>query len=131
MSFIPKVRHQKTAFDSRAEEDCYESLKWKEKIGEIKDLETQVRVKLLNGIYHHTDFKFTFTDTDETVWAEYKGFEDARWKMVKKIWRYHGPGRLFIYKGRKLALLCVEVITPQKGDYDAESKEETSKEVKN
>ena len=102
-----------SGFASRAEFQCFQLLKLRERAGEIKDIQCQVTSPLTAGITHKTDFKFFDIQRNAYVWAEYKGFEDARWRMIRKLWKEHGPGVLEIYKGAGLRISCTETITPK------------------
>lgn len=102
------------SFASQGERDCYCYLKLLEKEGELKDLYCQVTTPLTAGITHKTDFKYFDVKLQEPVWAEYKGFEDQRWRDIRKLWKYYGPGVLRIYKGKGLRIYCTETIRPEK-----------------
>jgi len=99
-------------FTSKGEHDCYQMLKLREKAGEITDIECQVTSELTAGITHKTDFKVWDRTIHEFVFIEFKGFEDHRWLLIKKLWKVYGPGRLQIYKGKGLRMILVEEIIP-------------------
>lgn len=100
------------AFASKGERDCYEMLKLMERAGDIRDLECQVTTELIPKLTHKTDFKCFDLKRNEPLWIEYKGFEDQRWRDIKKLWKHCGPGRLKVYKGYGLRMILVEEIIP-------------------
>ena len=72
----------------------------REKAGEIRDIKSQCRVELtLACIATKVDFCFTDCSTGETVYAEAKGFETDRWKIIKRLWRFYGPAKMEIWTG--------------------------------
>jgi hypothetical protein len=100
------------SFHSKGERDCYEYLRLLERAGEIDSIESQVTTHLTAGITHKTDFKYWDNKLGETVWAEFKGMEDQRWRDIRKLWKCYGPGRLKVYKGRGTRIYCYEEIIP-------------------
>lgn len=100
-------------FASQGERDCYHLLKLMERAGEIKDIECQVTTPLIAGITHKTDFRVWDNRLSEHVWYEYKGFEDQRWRDIRKLWSYCGPGILRVIKGRGLRMAVSEEILPE------------------
>jgi hypothetical protein len=101
------------SFHSQGERDCYVYLKLLERAGEIDSIECQVTTRFpIKGLTHKTDFKYFDLKLQETVWAEFKGMEDQRWRDIKKVWRYCGPGRLREYKGRGTRIFVSEEIIP-------------------
>jgi hypothetical protein len=101
------------SFHSQAERDCYQYLKLLERAGEIDSIECQVTTPLTAGITHKTDFKYWDCKLGETVWGEYKGFEDQRWRDIRKLWKFYGPGRLRVYRGRGTRITLAEEIIPE------------------
>lgn len=104
---------------SKGERDCYEYLKLLARSGEIDSLECQVSTPLAAGIKHKTDFKYWNLKKGETEWAEYKGFEDQRWRDIKKLWKHFGPGRLIVYGGYGTRIRIIETIIPIERGIDA------------
>ena len=46
-------------------------------------------------------------------WAEAKGAETERWRIIKKLWRFYGPGELSIWvAGRNGEPYLQETIRP-------------------
>lgn len=109
-----RMHYAGRSFASKGERDCFCMLQLMERAGEIDSIECQVTSHLTAGITHKTDFKYWDLKRGETVWAEYKGMEDARWRIIRKLWHMHGPGRLRIYKGYGLRVTCTEEIIPDK-----------------
>lgn len=103
------------SFHSKGERDCYEYLKALEKEGELRDIECQVTTKLTAGLTHKTDFKCWDNKKDEPLWVEYKGFVDQRWRDIKKLWKFYGPGRLKVYGGYGNRIKLLEEIIPLDG----------------
>lgn len=83
-----------------------------ERAGEIDTIECQVTSHLTAGINHKTDFKIWDLKLGEAVWVEYKGFEDQRWRDIKKLWKLYGPGRLRVYGGYGLRMKLIQEIIP-------------------
>lgn len=117
MRSFQKYRSKRVAYDgynfaSQLEAAVYEILKLREKCGEIKDIQHQDHIYLTEArICYIPDFKFFDCKYDEYAWAEAKGFETTDWKIKLKLWRYYGPGRLYIYKGSaKRPMLSDEII---------------------
>jgi hypothetical protein len=101
------------SFHSKGERDCYQMLLLMEKAGEIDSIECQVSTPLTAGITHKTDFKVWDLKLGETVWIEYKGFIDQRWRDIKKLWSVYGPGRLKVYGGYGLRMKLLDEIIPK------------------
>ncbi len=87
-------------------------LKMREKAQELDSIECQVTTPLTAGITHKTDFTCFDIKLGEKVWVEYKGFEDQRWRDIRKLWKFYGPGRLRVYKGYGLRVTLSEEIIP-------------------
>lgn len=108
-----RVSYSDRSFASKGERDCYQMFELMERAGEIDSIKCQVTTTLLPGLTHRTDFSYRDIQSNKTIWAEFKGFEDQRWRDIKKIWRFHGPGTLKVYKGSGLRICCVETIYPE------------------
>lgn len=104
------------SFPSQLEANLYATLLRLEEKKEIKDLQLQDSVLLvdakkpINRIRCKIDFKATHCVSDMPVWFEAKGIETDRWRLVKKLWRAFGPGRLEVWKGSGKSLFLAEVI---------------------
>ena len=103
------------SFHSGLERDTYEHLKLLERAGEIEDLKCQVHVLLTRAeIKSIIDFSWKNTKTGEIEYGEAKGFETEVWLLKKKLWKYYGPGKLTIFKGRVNKFISIaEVIIPK------------------
>ena len=69
-------------------------------------------VKLTAGIAMRPDFFFECFKCDHIEYHEYKGFETAIYKLKKKLWKEHGPAKLYVWKGTGKNLKIVETLTP-------------------
>lgn len=85
-------------FDSKAERDRAEELMLLERAGEIRDLVEQPRVELEPGIRFKPDF--SYVERGRLVHEDVKGVETERFRLIKKLWRLHGPSVLRITKRR-------------------------------
>jgi hypothetical protein len=59
------------------------------------------------------DFRTYELATKHHVFWEAKGFEDEKWKYKRKIWLWHGPGPMRIFKGSARSFKMVEELVPQ------------------
>lgn len=101
------------SFASQLEAAVFNILQLREKCGEISDIQHQDHVYLTEArICYIADFKFLDKKTNEYAWAEAKGFETPEWKIKLKLWRYYGPGRLYIYKGSAKRVTLTDEILP-------------------
>ena len=83
-------------FDSLAERDRHTELTIFQAAGKISDLKRQTRVELEQDIFYRTDFDYVSNGI--RVYEDVKGVETERFRLIKKIWRLHGPGELLIVK---------------------------------
>lgn len=101
------------SFASKLEASVYQILKLREKAKEIEILQTQDHIYLTQArIGYIPDFKCIFLDTNIPFWVEAKGFETDKWPIIKKLWRYYGPGVLEIWKGTHINPILIETISP-------------------
>lgn len=100
------------SFMSQGEANCYAYLKLLEQAGEIRDIETQVTVRLTRAeIRYIMDFRFFDIQKNKVFYADFKGFETERWAILKKLWPYYGPAPLIIYKSfRNREISIAEII---------------------
>lgn len=109
-----KIDHAGYSFASKLEAAVFDILKWREKAGEIRDIQCQDSIYLTDArIEYRADFRFTVATTGEVVWAEAKGFENEKWPLKRRLWIYYGPGALEIYKGTYESPKLVEVLKPK------------------
>lgn len=108
-----KVSYDNFSFASKLEASVYTMLKSRENAGEIKIIQHQDHVYLTKARIHYIpDFKCLDVKTNAIFWVEAKGYEDPKWPMKKKLWKFYGPGTLEIYKGTHLRPFIDEIITP-------------------
>lgn len=100
------------SFASKGERDCYAYLRLLERDGKLDLIECQVTTQLTAGITHKTDFKCFDLVKGETIWVEYKGFVDQRWRDIRKLWAHFGPGPLRVYGGYGLRMKLMDEIIP-------------------
>lgn len=99
------------SFDSQGERDCFEMLKAEELAGRIRDLRCQVSVYLGEARYRYiADFEFFDVELGETIWGDFKGHEQPRWRDTVKQWRAYGPGRLRVWKKARDQIVLVKEI---------------------
>lgn len=99
-------------FDSSAEADRAAELALLEQAGEITGLQFQPRIELERGIYYRPDF--VYEERGRAVYEDVKGVETERFRLVKKLWRLHGPGPLRITKrqSRRHGFRVVQEVAP-------------------
>lgn len=84
-----------------------------EKQGQIKDFTRKATVRFDSiGLSYKPDGKYHHVALNETRWIEAKGMETDRWKMIKKIWKHIGPGKLEVYKANHRGIYLAETIEP-------------------
>lgn len=102
------------SFPSKGECALYDQLRFREKIGEIEEISLQHRVRLTEEVFWKVDFMYRVASTGEMVLAEYKGMEDANYKIKKKLFKEFGEMKLEIYKGSYKRLILVETMIPKR-----------------
>lgn len=86
-------------YSSKLECAVAEMLKARVAKDEIYDLREQQTVRLTEaGITYKADFSYRWGN-DELVYVEAKGVDGARWRIIKKLWRFYGPAPLEVWKG--------------------------------
>lgn len=83
-------------FDSQLERNRAIELVLLLRAGEISDLNFQPSYELVECIKYRPDFDYM--ENGRRVVEEVKGFETDRWWVIKKLWQYHGPHLLRVYK---------------------------------
>lgn len=102
------------SFHSKLEASVYQILKLREKAGELEILQTQDHVYLSQArIGYVPDFRCRYLANGALFWVEAKGFETEKWPMIKKLWRFYGPGPLEIWKGTHMNPKLIETIVPK------------------
>lgn len=110
----PSTSSDNRSFPSKLERDVYELLLQRQKLGEIKDLQCQIQVHLTKAkILYKPDFKYFNCVNEQTEYAEAKGFETNIWNLKKRLWKFYGPAKLFIYKASGKIIVLSEIIEPQ------------------
>ncbi len=100
-------------FPSRLEANLYTHLKIQQVGGYITDLKRHGTVMLSDAkVSYKPDFQAFHVEHSEQVYYEAKGMETDRWRLVKKLWKYYGPGRLFVYKANWKGVYVDEEIIP-------------------
>ena len=85
----------------------------RERAKEITDIKCQTAVELTAAkIRTKMDFSYVVIASDERIWVEAKGVETERWRMIEKLWRFYGPGKLEIWKGRFEKPTITDLIDP-------------------
>lgn len=112
-----KVEHAGHWFDSKLEKSLFDLLSLREKAGEIGYLSHHPGTVFLSEarIQYRPDFRYVNRETGKTEYAESKGFQDQKWPLKKKLWKFYGPGILHIYMGSATNLKLVETIIPKAG----------------
>jgi hypothetical protein len=44
------------------------------------------------------DFSWTDTDTGQTIYGEFKGFETPEYRIKRRLWKHYGPGSLVVFR---------------------------------
>lgn len=111
MSFAKSLRHKiprgsvrgnkygaiaRDGFPSKLEARTYDILLFRQAAQEITGLCRQTRVELTDAKIA-CKIDFSFIDNGVEAFAEAKGVETERWVIIKKLWRYYGPGNLEIW----------------------------------
>ncbi len=107
-------------FPSKLEKAVHAILLLREAANEICNIRRQERVELtVAKIPCKIDFAFDVASAVEggclfiRHYAEAKGIETERWRMIKKLWRSYGPGELEIWvAGRNGEPYLQETIRP-------------------
>lgn len=87
-------------FPSKLERAVFETLRILEAAKEIKDIKRQQTVVLTDAhIRCKIDFSFINLKTGELEYAEAKGVEGERWRIIEALYRVYGPAPLTVWKG--------------------------------
>lgn len=88
-------------FDSKLEANRYQELKILKKIGEIKDLDRQVKFELqpsykkngktIRAIYYIADFVYYDLNKKKKIVEDTKGFKTEVYKLKKKLFEFKYP----------------------------------------
>lgn len=104
------------SFPSRLEAAVFAHCRLREASGEIKDLTRYGTVRLTAAaISYKPDAKATYSETGQEFWIEAKGYDnDSRWRVIKKLWAFYGPGPLEIWKKNSKGIYLEETIIPKR-----------------
>lgn len=103
-----KVSYDNFTFGSKLEASVYHLLKANP---EIEVLQCQDHILLTKAeIKYIPDFKCRDIKTDTIFWAEAKGMPTPSFNIKKKLWKFYGPGALWIYSGSHQRPYLDEVI---------------------
>lgn len=81
--------------------------------GEIEILQREDRVELHDARFIYTpDFRCRDLETGEEFWVEAKGVETDIWRRNYRLWKFHGPGKLEIYRGSYARHKISEIVIP-------------------
>ena len=98
------------SFASKLEADVYCHLLLLKKSNVIANIELQPTILLTAAkISYKADFRVRWGNE---VWIEAKGIETDRWRLIKRLWKYYGPGMLQVYKANKRGVYLDEEIVP-------------------
>ena len=114
-----KVNFHGKSFDSKGEAGLYNYLLMLEKDNQIQELicKPQILIGPEGALRKERqlmipDFSAFCLKEQKVIFHEFKGFEDEKWRYKKKMWLWHGPGVMVIYKGSAKNFKVVEEITP-------------------
>lgn len=106
-----KVNHAGQRFDSKLEASVFDILSLLERAGHISELHHHPGTIFLTDARIQYRPDFTFFDKDGTrAWAEAKGFPTPMYQIKKKLWKFYGPGKLYIYTGSYKYPKCTDIL---------------------
>ena len=101
------------SFASKLEASVYGLLLQMQRGGLITGLECQRSVYLTDArIQMIPDFEFLDCETGLVTYAEAKGFETSDYRIKRRLWKFYGPGTLWVYKGTAKNPKLFETIVP-------------------
>ena len=97
-------------FKSRAEHDRYQVLMWKEKSGFVRDVTYRPkRVWLAPRVGWDVDFHYFDIEKGCHWYEEFKGKEEADYRIKRDLWRFLGPEPIrIVVKAKDTGLFCVD-----------------------
>lgn len=102
-------------FPSKLEAAVFQMLCFREKAGEIRDIQRQAHVDLGFGITWKVDFSAHHVATKQTFWVEAKGAWTEAALLKLRMWRNGaGPGPLEVWKGNYRKPELVETVYPRR-----------------
>jgi hypothetical protein len=110
---IKKVEHAGRTFDSALERDLYDDLLLRESRGELMNIQSQVTIYMTAArIGYRVDYAAWSRLRGRQEYFEAKGFPTPEWEIKRRLYRYYGPGPLYVYvREGKRGLKLSEVIT--------------------
>ena len=110
---VKAVKRAGESYRSKFENTVHGLLKRQEEDGEITILGREVQVYLHEARFIYTpDFHCLDIKTNEEFFAEAKGVETDTWRRNYRLWKFHGPAPLRIYKGNHGYPKLVETVIP-------------------
>ena len=108
-----KVDHFGMSFSSKLEAAVYDILTFRERAGEISNIECQVQVSLTDAkIIYKPDFKFYDLKKNRICYAEAKGYKTSDWLLKKRLWKYYMDAPLEIWEGNYNYPKLMETVIP-------------------
>lgn len=101
------------SFASALEAQVYAQLKFREKIGDIKELVIHPSFQLTRFVRWKPDFKYFCLKRNQTIVAEAKGVNTADFLVKLNLWKEFGKHVLEIYRGSWKRPFLAETITPE------------------
>lgn len=110
---VPRFEAHGESFRSKLEFAVRNLLKMREAAGEILILGREVHVELHAARFKYIpDFHCRDLRTGQEFYVEAKGVETDIWKRNYRLWKFHGPAPLEIWKGNARAPRLVETLVP-------------------
>lgn len=104
------------SFPSKLEAKVYAHFKRCQELGQIEGLTRYASVRLSDAkIAYKPDARAIYADIKQQFYIEAKGVEDARFKLIKKLWEVYADGPLEIWKANGRGIYLAETIIPGKG----------------
>jgi hypothetical protein len=114
-----KVTQGGESFRSKLEAAVEQTLRLREKAGEIRIIRREVNIFLTEArIRYIPDFLCEDLKTGEEFFVEAKGYSSDRWVVILKLYRVYGPKKLELWKGNYRKPYLDEVIIPKRGAED-------------
>lgn len=103
------------SYDSKAEHEMHTLLKLREKAGDIKNIRRQMVIQLTRFVKWRADFVVFSIKKDQDVIVEFKGLEDARFRVIKQLIREFAPMPVEIWKKQGNRIYLDQEIQPDAG----------------
>jgi len=110
---VKKFEAYGESFRSKLEFAVRNLLMMREKAGELEILQREATVYLHAAKFKYIpDFKCLDKATGKIFFVEAKGVETDVWRRNYRLWKFHGPGNLEIWKGNASNPKLVETVIP-------------------